>query len=99
MLQSPRNMYQCQMGKQTMGTPALAMKQRADNKLYRIGHPQAPLVSDSLRGSSTPSFAFTQHFRNLFDNQVQTRAHREYAMDEYPQGTNAVVSVMSTYYQ
>jgi len=33
--QSPRNMYQCQMGKQTMGTPALALKSRADNKLYR----------------------------------------------------------------
>lgn len=34
--QSPRNMYQCQMGKQTMGTPAHALKSRSDNKLYRI---------------------------------------------------------------
>ena len=34
--QSPRNMYQCQMGKQTMGTPAHALKHRTDNKLYRI---------------------------------------------------------------
>jgi DNA-directed RNA polymerase beta subunit len=26
--QSPRNMYQCQMGKQTMGTPAQALQYR-----------------------------------------------------------------------
>ncbi|EDV29396.1 uncharacterized protein TRIADDRAFT_51662 [Trichoplax adhaerens] len=34
--QSPRNMYQCQMGKQTMGTPIQSFKYRSDNKLYRI---------------------------------------------------------------
>lgn len=42
--QSPRNMYQCQMGKQTMGTPVQALKYRSDNKLYRIQTPQSPLV-------------------------------------------------------
>ncbi|XP_031556701.1 DNA-directed RNA polymerase I subunit RPA2-like [Actinia tenebrosa] len=42
--QSPRNMYQCQMGKQTMGTPVQAFKHRTDNKLYRIQTPQSPLV-------------------------------------------------------
>lgn len=42
--QSPRNMYQCQMGKQTMGTPSLAYRRRNDNKLYYITTPQAPLV-------------------------------------------------------
>ena len=31
--QSPRNMYQCQMGKQTMGTPLHAFPHRADNKV------------------------------------------------------------------
>ena len=67
--QSPRNMYQCQMGKQTMGTPAHAIKHRNDNKLYRIQNPQAPLV--------------------------QTQSHRDYCMDEYPQGTNAVVCVIA----
>ena len=36
-------MYQCQMGKQTMGTPAHAMKHRSDNKLYRIQNPQVGL--------------------------------------------------------
>ncbi|XP_039252285.2 DNA-directed RNA polymerase I subunit RPA2-like [Styela clava] len=42
--QSPRNMYQCQMGKQTMGTPCQALSYRADNKLYRIQTPQSPMV-------------------------------------------------------
>ncbi|XP_029831423.2 DNA-directed RNA polymerase I subunit RPA2 [Ixodes scapularis] len=42
--QSPRNMYQCQMGKQTMGTPCQALRYRSDNKLYRIQTPQTPFV-------------------------------------------------------
>lgn len=67
--QSPRNMYQCQMGKQTMGTPTTSYPHRTDNKLYRILTPQAPIV--------------------------QTRRHAEYGMDEFPQGTNAVVAVIS----
>jgi DNA-directed RNA polymerase I subunit RPA2 len=67
--QSPRNMYQCQMGKQTMGTPAHAFRHRSDNKLYRIQNVQSPLV--------------------------QTSTHSEYMIDEYPQGCNAVVAVIS----
>ena len=67
--QSPRNMYQCQMGKQTMGTPAHSLPYRVDNKLYRLQNPQAPIV--------------------------QTAIHGEYKMDEYPNGTNAVVAVLS----
>ena len=67
--QSPRNMYQCQMGKQTMGTPAHALKSRSDSKLYRIQTPQAPIV--------------------------QTETYADYVMDEYSQGTNAVVAVIS----
>jgi DNA-directed RNA polymerase I subunit RPA2 len=67
--QSPRNMYQCQMGKQTMGTPAHSLPYRVDNKLYRLQTPQAPLV--------------------------QTATHGKYKMDEYPNGTNAIVAVLS----
>ena len=67
--QSPRNMYQCQMGKQTMGTPGHSLPYRADNKMYKIQTPQAPLV--------------------------QTAIHGEYKMDECPNGTNAVVAVLS----
>jgi DNA-directed RNA polymerase I subunit RPA2 len=67
--QSPRNMYQCQMGKQTMGTPCHSLPHRPDNKLYKLQTPQAAIA--------------------------QTARHGEYKMDEYPNGTNAVVAVLS----
>ncbi|EAU84409.2 DNA-directed RNA polymerase I polypeptide 2 [Coprinopsis cinerea okayama7 len=67
--QSPRNIYQCQMGKQTMGTPATAIQHRTDNKLYRLQTGQSPIVRPSL--------------------------HNTYGMDAFPNGTNAVVAVIS----
>jgi DNA-directed RNA polymerase I subunit RPA2 len=45
--QSPRNMYQCQMLKQTMAIPYLNHVHRTDNKVYRITYPQAPVVRTS----------------------------------------------------
>ena len=42
--QSPRNMYQCQMGKQTMGIPVTNFDYRADNKMYRLTYGQSPAV-------------------------------------------------------
>lgn len=42
--QSPRNMYQCQMAKQTMGHSTYTWKHRADPKAYRLLTPQSPLV-------------------------------------------------------
>jgi DNA-directed RNA polymerase I subunit RPA2 len=41
--QSPRNMYQCQMGKQTMGTPCLNWRLQSQTKLYRLQTPASPL--------------------------------------------------------
>ncbi|PVI07525.1 putative DNA-directed RNA polymerase I subunit beta [Periconia macrospinosa] len=67
--QSPRNMYQCQMGKQTMGTPGTALSYRTDNKTYRLQTGQTPIVRPPL--------------------------HNEYGLDNFPQGTNAVVAVIS----
>jgi hypothetical protein len=49
MNQSPRNMYQCQMGKQTMGSPMFAYSHRCDNKSYRILTPQMPLVRNAAQ--------------------------------------------------
>ncbi|KAF8524756.1 beta and beta-prime subunits of DNA dependent RNA-polymerase [Gautieria morchelliformis] len=46
--QSPRNIYQCQMGKQTMGTPTTALPHRTDNKLYTLHTPQTPIVRPAL---------------------------------------------------
>ncbi|KAG9451383.1 hypothetical protein H6P81_011348 [Aristolochia fimbriata] len=42
--QSPRNMYQCQMAKQTMAFSAQALQYRADKKLYHLQTPQTPIV-------------------------------------------------------
>ncbi|KIY42894.1 beta and beta-prime subunits of DNA dependent RNA-polymerase [Fistulina hepatica ATCC 64428] len=67
--QSPRNIYQCQMGKQTMGTPSTALQHRTDNKMYRLQTGQTPVVRPTL--------------------------HNTYAMDAFPNGTNAIVAVIS----
>ena len=67
--QSPRNMYQCQMGKQTMGTPATALAHRTDNKMYRIQTGQTPIVRAPL--------------------------HNTYGFDNFPNGFNAIVAVIS----
>ena len=67
--QSPRNMYQCQMGKQTMGTPYQNHPHRVDTKVYKLQTPQSPIV--------------------------RNRSYDEYALDEYPNGANAVVAVIS----
>lgn len=67
--QSPRNMYQCQMGKQSMGTPGTATRYRTDNKTYRLQTGQTPVVRPPL--------------------------HNEYGLDNFPNGMNAVVAVIS----
>lgn len=41
--QSPRNMYQCQMGKQSMGSPCHTWHIQAETKLYRLLTPTTPL--------------------------------------------------------
>ena len=67
--QSPRNMYQCQMGKQSMGTPGTAIRYRTDNKSYRLQTGQTPIVRASL--------------------------HNDYGFDNFPNGMNSVVAVIS----
>jgi DNA-directed RNA polymerase I subunit RPA2 len=67
--QSPRNMYQCQMGKQAMGTPGSAIRYRTDNKSYRLQTGQTPIVRPPLFSA--------------------------YGLENYPNGMNAVVAVIS----
>lgn len=67
--QSPRNMYQCQMSKQAMGTPGTALDYRTDNKLYLLQTGQTPVVRPPL--------------------------YNAYGLDNYPNGMNAVVAVIS----
>ncbi len=40
--QSPRNMYQCQMGKQTMATPTHTWRLNSETKMYRLQTPTSP---------------------------------------------------------
>ncbi|KAL3319114.1 DNA-directed RNA polymerase I subunit RPA2 [Cichlidogyrus casuarinus] len=42
--QSPRNMYQCQMVKQSMGHGSYSWRYRSDSKMYRLIAAQSPLV-------------------------------------------------------
>ncbi|KAI4101189.1 MAG: hypothetical protein L6R37_005039 [Teloschistes peruensis] len=67
--QSPRNMYQCQMGKQAMGTPGTSLRYRTDNKAYLLQTGQTPVVRPPL--------------------------YNEYGLDNFPNGMNAVVAVIS----
>ena len=67
--QSPRNMYQCQMSKQAMGTPGSAFRYRTDNKMYLLQTGQTPIVRPPL--------------------------YNEYGLDNFPNGTNAIVAVIS----
>ncbi|KAL9597375.1 MAG: hypothetical protein Q9219_005184 [cf. Caloplaca sp. 3 TL-2023] len=67
--QSPRNMYQCQMGKQAMGTPGTSLRYRTDNKAYLLQAGQTPIVRPPL--------------------------YNEYGLDNFPNGMNAVVAVIS----
>lgn len=44
---NPRNMYQCQMGKQSIGTPLHNWRNQTTGKLYRLQYPQVPVIRNS----------------------------------------------------
>ena len=46
--QSPRNMYQCQMAKQAMGTAGTSLRYRTDNKAYQLQTGQTPVARSPL---------------------------------------------------
>lgn len=84
--QSPRNMYQCQMAKQSIGTPCHAFPYRADNKLFRLLTGQSPLVRPRL---------YERYISSITPSQDGVRRIRGTGFDAYPNGTNAVVAVIA----
>jgi DNA-directed RNA polymerase I subunit RPA2 len=75
--QSPRNMYQCQMGKQTMGTPGTALRYRTDNKMYHLQTGQTPIVRPPLHNA----YGF-DNFPNGTNAVVAVIAYTGYDMDD-----------------
>lgn len=74
---SPRNMYQCQMGKQTMGTPGTAIQYRTDNKMYRLQTGQTPIVRPKLHEDYG-----MDHFPNGANAIVAVISYTGYDMDD-----------------
>lgn len=75
--QSPRNMYQCQMSKQTMGTPGTALARRTDNKSYRLQTGQTPIVRPPLHNA----YGFDS-FPNGMNAIVAVISYTGYDMDD-----------------
>jgi DNA-directed RNA polymerase I subunit RPA2 len=59
--QSPRNVYQCQMAKQTMGIPYHSFPFRRDNKSYKICYAQQPLT----RNDNQDILPFNEHMTGI----------------------------------
>lgn len=70
-------MYQCQMAKQTMGTPFHNFKFRSDNKAYRLIYPQKPLV----RSTTYLDYSFDD-FPSGTNAVVAVISHTNYDMED-----------------
>lgn len=57
--QSPRNTYQCAMGKQGVGVTGVDIRRRADGANFFLAHPQVPLITtramEHIRYNSLPA--------------------------------------------
>lgn len=82
--QSPRNTYQCAMGKQAIGTTALNQYERFDSILYTMVYPQKPMVK-----TRTLDLINFDHVK-LFASPL-----RLISFDQVPGGQNASLFVMS----
>ena len=82
--QSPRNTYQCAMGKQAMGVIGYNQQVRMDGLMYLLVYPQRPLVKTKVSRSS---------FYNVLKLEFQTIEFCN--LEKLPAGQNTMVAVMS----
>jgi DNA-directed RNA polymerase I subunit RPA2 len=88
--QSPRNMYQCQMGKQSY----VFQHRKIHRWTNHVWHEQNRMGTPA---HALPHRADNKMYRlqNVQFPLVQTRAQTTFAIDEHPNGCNAVVAVIS----
>ncbi len=91
-LNSPRNIYQCQMAKQTMGVPVTQYALRSDNKMYRLTYGRFFFFFFFFFFPTFFYFSFSRYGQKPM---VRTQTHLKYEMDNYPNGLNAVVAVLA----
>ena len=56
--QSPRNTYQCAMGKQAMGNIGFNQKNRIDTLMYNLVYAQAPMVKSKVNIPTCPFYVY-----------------------------------------
>ncbi|BAM82746.1 RNA polymerase I second largest subunit [Cyanidioschyzon merolae strain 10D] len=78
MNQSPRNIYQCQMGKQAMGVPFHDWDRRFDTKSYRLLTPQQPLVQNRSEAQA----GWSKVFGSSFNAVVAVISYTGYDMED-----------------
>ncbi|KAG5227736.1 DNA-directed RNA polymerase [Salix suchowensis] len=92
--QSPRNMYQCQMAKQTMAFSLQSLCFRADQKIY---HLQLVTVNDMM--FFLLAYGVVMEillvYADTSNSHCTTGAYTKYSIDEHPTGTNAIVAVLA----
>mmetsp|Transcript_27421 Transcript_27421/g.53486 ORF Transcript_27421/g.53486 Transcript_27421/m.53486 type:complete len:870 (-) Transcript_27421:1247-3856(-) len=78
--QSPRNMYQCQMSKQSVGTPFYTFWRRDDIKSFFLLNPQVPICRNKIIQDGLQMDAFPNGFNSIVSVITYTGFDMEDAM-------------------
>ncbi|KAG5539242.1 hypothetical protein RHGRI_019713 [Rhododendron griersonianum] len=103
--QSPRNMYQCQMAKQTMAFSSQTINCRADQKIYHLQVLLWFSIGFLFHGEEWLLVIVIYAWTVLLPINpclitpqtpiVRTKTYEKYNIDEFPLGTNAIVAVLA----
>lgn len=78
--QSPRNMYQCQMSKQSVGTPFYTFWRRDDTKSFFLLSPQVPICRSKIVQDGLSLDSFPNGFNSIVSVMTYTGFDMEDAM-------------------